>query len=200
MLGKLFHSKEDTIGSIVGYIYYGDVTILHCYWTNDGGYSDACGGGYPPEIPQSTIFNSTTFELSKTVSVGNYTGTSLLSALNAFVDKYYIYNEYSHWLLSKDNKDASFTINNRTKSFTLDPQLILLPNLAMKGDCGLMGGTLMLPARSLSLTLKSQQTYHFMGNGKRTTIITQSHLTQEEGQILHQLQSSLEQLCNSQIM
>ena len=125
--GKITSNKASNyIGSVVGYIKSGSITITHCYWTSDVGYNKAYGSG-SPTITESTNFNSVTFELSKTVSVGSYTGTSLLDALNAAADYYYL-RDYSHWLLNKDNKEVYFTINNRTK-FTLDTQLILLPSL-----------------------------------------------------------------------
>ena len=123
--GKVI-SNKGYIGSVVGYTNY--ATITHCYWTSDNGHNKACGSG-SPSITESTNFSNSTFKLNETVSVGNYTGTSLLAALNAFSDDYY-QRSYSHWLLNMDNKEVSFTINNRAKSLTLDSQLILLPSLA----------------------------------------------------------------------
>ena len=133
-IGKIVSNKQDYnyIGSIIGQANsWATTTITHCYWSSDDGNNKACEGG-SPIITESTSFNSTTFELSKIVSVGNYTGTSILDALNAAADHYYLCG-YSHWLLNKDNKEVSFTINNRVKPLTLGAQLILLPSLASEG-------------------------------------------------------------------
>ena len=131
--GKITSNKASNyIGSVVGYVKSSLFTsITHCYWSSDDGYSKACGKG-SPTVTESTSFNSTTFELSKTISAGNYTGTSLLDALNAAAD-HYVLRDYSHWLLNKDNKEVSFTVNNRVKPLTLSAQLILLPSLASEG-------------------------------------------------------------------
>ena len=66
------------------------------------GYNKAYGRG---SLTISESFNNTTFELSEAVSVGNYTGTSLVDALNAAVD-YYVLHGYSHWLLNKTVKKS----------------------------------------------------------------------------------------------
>ena len=135
--GKMSVNKTSNnyIGGIVGIIdTSSSTTITHCYWTSDTTYSKAYSGSYVdyPTIVSSTSFNFTTFELNETVSVGSYTGTSLIDVLNAVADYYHI-RDYSHWLLNKDSKEASFTISNRGKPLTLNTQLILLPGLASEG-------------------------------------------------------------------
>ena len=88
--GTITSSKANNynyIGSIVGYIYSG-TTISHCYWTSNDGYNKAYGSGSgSPVITDSMSFDPITFELSNAVSVNDYTGTSLVDALNAFADR-----------------------------------------------------------------------------------------------------------------
>ena len=50
--------------------------------------------GIPLNELNVTSYNSTTFELSGTVSIGSYTGTSLIEALNAAAD-YHTLLDYS---------------------------------------------------------------------------------------------------------
>ena len=50
--------------------------------------------GIPLNELNVTSYNSTTFELSETVSIGSYTGTSLIEALNAAAG-YYTLLDYS---------------------------------------------------------------------------------------------------------
>ena len=132
--GKITSNKvSNYIGSVVGYIdSEATASITHCYWSSDDGYNKACGSG-TPTITECINFNSnTTFELNDTVSAYNYTGTSLLDALNAAAD-YYILRDYCHWALNNGSKKISFAVNGTKRGFTLNSQLILLPGLANKG-------------------------------------------------------------------
>lgn len=135
--GKITSNKASSyIGSIVGYAHSGSA-ISRCYWTSDTVYNKAYGGGYPT-VTESTSFSGASFVLSEAVAIGNHTGTSLIDALNAAADYYYL-RGYSHWLLNKDNNEVSFTVKNRAKPIVLNSQLILLPGLASEGTLWLDG-------------------------------------------------------------
>ena len=122
-------NSKKYIGGIGGYLKVSNV--YNCYW-DKASCTDA-SGSFPEQTPaNSASFSNTTFELDEAVSVGNYTGTSLIDALNAAADYYYL-RGYSHWLLNKDNKNVSFTVNGVERGFTLTSQLVLLPNLANEG-------------------------------------------------------------------
>ena len=121
--GKISSKKSSNIGSIVGYV-YSSTSINNCYYTSElSGYTRHSG---------SFSYDSTAFQLSETVSIGSYTGNSLIDALNSASD-YYTLRDYSLWLLNKNNKDVTFTINIGT-SFVLNSQIILLPSLAREGN------------------------------------------------------------------
>ena len=83
---------------------------------------------------ESNIFDydNITFEMNETVSVGDYTGTSFIEALNAYGD-YYPFREYSHWFLSKNGNSVTF-INGRANPIEVDYKVILLPSLASEGN------------------------------------------------------------------
>ena len=117
-------SNYNYIGSIVGYV-YSDTFIYECYFTND--YNKYGDTDYPPSESNTLSYDSTSFQLSGTVSIGDYTGNSLISALNAY-SGYYIFRDYSNWVLNKNKKAVSFSINGKS-TFTLKSQIILLPSL-----------------------------------------------------------------------
>ena len=117
------------IGGIVGYLSYSQIS--HCYWSKDISQS-AFGYVFSSSISDTPSFDSAAFELSESVSVWNYTGTSLLEALNAFSSHYYL-RDYSHWALNRNSNTVTFTINGRTNPITLDSPIILLPSLASEG-------------------------------------------------------------------
>ena len=131
--GKIIPNKQDKcyIGSVIGYIKTGTTKIKHCYWSSDVGNYSAYGSG-SPTITETISFNNETFELSEEVSAGNYTGTSLVPALNAAAE-HYVLRGYSHWTLNTAGSTLSFTVNGTKRGFTLDSQLILLPSLANEG-------------------------------------------------------------------
>ena len=129
-VGKIITSNSaGYIGGIAGYIWNSE--ILHCYWDKDTTES-AYGSMNSGSVSNSTSFDSATFELSESVSVGDYTGTSLLEALNAFSGHYYL-RDYSNWALNRNSNTVTFTINGRTNPITLNSQIILLPSLASEG-------------------------------------------------------------------
>ena len=125
----ILEAESKTIkGGIAGSAGYS--LFSHCYWDKDITES-AYGSIYSSTFSDSSSFDSTSFELSESVSVGTYTGTSLLDALNAVADYYYL-RDYSHWAFNRNSNAVVFTINERAP-FTLKSQIILLPSLASEG-------------------------------------------------------------------
>ena len=124
-------SNDNYIGGIVGLVY--DVASFnYCYFTS--GLSGYRKYGYAKVSPtESNIlsYDNTTFQLSGTVSAGSYTGTSLIGALNGYAT--YKGSDYSHWLLDKEKKATSFTINGRKNPIRMSYQIILLPTPANGG-------------------------------------------------------------------
>ena len=125
------NQESKNIGGIVGRVSgYSEVT--NCY------SSSAINRNIIGDISSSAliinnhIFDKASFELDSPVTIGNTTTSSLISALNAAAD-HYILREYSHWLLNKDSKEVSFTINGSPMSTTMDSEIILLPTPASRG-------------------------------------------------------------------
>ena len=121
-------SNDNYIGSIVGEV-YSDTTINCTYFTSDLSGFNKYGGGTPSESNTLSYDSTTSFELGGTVSIGSYTGSSLIDTLNAYAG-YNITCDYPHWLLNKENSTVTFTINGRTNPIKMDYQIILLPSLA----------------------------------------------------------------------
>ena len=124
--GKMSCTNDDGyVGSIVGYIYEPEL-FSRCYW-NEEIHFDAFGKESSTKVTECATFNND-FVLNETVTIGSYTGKSLLDALNAYTEKYRS-REYSHWLTNKDENAVSFTVNDK-KTVTLNSQVILLPSIA----------------------------------------------------------------------
>lgn len=124
--GKITSSNTSNyIGSITGY--FRGSSISHCYWSEDSGY-DVYGtiNQFSLETSNNAVFN-TNFELNESISVGGYTGKSLIKALNA-CSEYHSLRDYSYWILNKGGKSVSFKMNG-SKGFALNSKIILLPNL-----------------------------------------------------------------------
>ena len=131
-------SRGNYIGSIVGEVEYSGTTIKYTYFASDlSGYKKCGDAQYPSSEPNTLSYDSTTFELNGTISIGDYTGNSLIAALNAAAE-YYALCDYSHWLLNKENNAVAFTIN-KNPPFTLNAQVILLPSLANEGSMNFDG-------------------------------------------------------------
>ena len=114
-------------GAFAGHTTYGS-TFLNCYWSDTS--LSISGHTTTGETAQEcSTFDNNTFTLTSSTTAGNYTGSSLIEALNAAVDMYYLLG-FSRWFLNKDRKTASFTVNNRTNSFATSQELILAPSLA----------------------------------------------------------------------
>ena len=131
-------SSYDYIGSIVGYAYSSGTSIKYTYFTSDLSGYDKYGEGTPSSESNTFSYDSTSFELGETVSIGSYSGTSLIGALNTVAD-YYTLRDYSHWLLNKENNAVSFTIIERTNPIKMNSQVILLPSLASEGNLSFDG-------------------------------------------------------------
>ena len=124
-------SGDNYIGSIIGDV-SSDTSINYCYFTSDMGY-DKYGTGTPSSESNILSYDSTSFNLGETVSIGGYSGNSLISALNGYSD-YYKDSDYSNWLLNKGKNAVTFTINGGTNPIKMDYQIILLPSLASEGN------------------------------------------------------------------
>ena len=124
--GKISSTTSFHIGSIIGSI-SSETVIDYTYFTSDLSDYNKYGSGTPSN-ESNTLSYSTSFELSGTVSIGDYSGTSLIEALNAG-SVYYKDRGYSQWLLNKGKNAVTFAINGNS-SFTLNTQVILLPSLA----------------------------------------------------------------------
>ena len=135
--GKITSDISETtyIGSIVGMIY--STSVDNCYFTSDLNDYGKYGVRTPLSESNTFSYDSTTFELNGTVSVGTYTGNSLIDALNAYPD-YYTFLDYSDWILNKNRNYVSFTINGRSP-FILNSQVILTPRLADEGSMTFVG-------------------------------------------------------------
>lgn len=77
------------------------------------------------------------FVLSERASIGDYNGTSLIEALNAYCDKYTA-REYSRWALNREGNAISFVVNSN-EALSLDSKIVLLPTLANNGKMWLDG-------------------------------------------------------------
>ena len=130
--GNISSTNSGDIGSIVGYVKSG-TSINYCYFTSELSDYNKYVTGSPLSESNTFRYNSITFELNKTVSIGSYSGNSLIDALNAAAD-YYPLRNYSHWLLNKERNNVSFVINERTNPIKMDYQIILLPSLASEGN------------------------------------------------------------------
>lgn len=120
-------NSSSYIGSIVGRLY--DSLMEYCYWSSNVKYN---GYGYKESYYSVTLSNNEKFDsnfiLNNEVSIGDYKGTSLIAALNAFVGNYSEY-EYPHWLLNKNGKTISFKVNTGN-SLSMNYKIIILPSLA----------------------------------------------------------------------
>lgn len=128
--GKIDSSYEKFVGGIAGDDLLSD--IRYCYWDNSVANPMSKSSMLSRRVVRSYSFNSTTFELSATTTVNNYTGKHLISALNAFADSYYFYNNLSHWALNEGAKQIEFTVNGKS-TVVLNSRVILLPDIANDG-------------------------------------------------------------------
>ena len=131
-LGKIFmgQSKQnDYIGAITGEA-YGGSTIKYCYWDNSFEHNATGTKSNAVPIENSFSFNPAAFVLTERVSVGNYTGHSLVGALNGYAEMN-VDSNYSNWAINANRYTVTFKITNRTSPFlALDSQIILIPNIS----------------------------------------------------------------------
>lgn len=124
---KQKQSNLTIVGAIAGSVIRG-AGLSHCYWDSAIPYN-ASGKSLFASNEDCFSYNSSTFELSGEVSIGNYRGRSLHNALNAYAERNSFYTDYPKWLLNRDSKLVSFSVNG-LKHVELSSQLILLPSLA----------------------------------------------------------------------
>ena len=162
--------KDYRIGALIGYFW--KTTIAHSYWS---GRYEPCGFVKAGTLSECANFSTTTFALGTPVTVGKYTGRSLLDALNAGSDAY-AGRGYAHWLLDKDNKPATFRLNKDRTLFKMNSQLILMPNLANEGTTAVFDGWYTDEACTAKLTnfeVKAETVlYGKWGNATKTYTIT----------------------------
>ena len=127
--------SSSPIGGIVGHVYYSQIS--HCYWDKDVS-KKGCGSVNSNSFSSDSSFDSSTFILSEGVSIGEYTGASLLDALNAATDNYLL-RDYSRWVLNRNEKNITFTINDINSPLTFSSKIVLLPNFASEGHLGFDG-------------------------------------------------------------
>ena len=170
--GEISYIETGNVGSIAGYA-PSSLSISYCFVTSKlSGYKKHTGKTLSRET-NTLNYDSTTFELSGTVSIGSYTGTSLIDALNAYAD-YYVIENYSHWLLNKNKNTVSFTINDRTAPISMSYQIIVLPSLASEGNMSFDGWyedtTLTKPFTSYEITSDTELYGKWGVNTKSYTI------------------------------
>lgn len=200
-------SSYQNIGGIAGYIGYADIEICvssggvsSIYSGNIGGiggilsYTQVSNSYWDKGVvesayvttsystlSESSCFDPTTFELNESVSAWGYTGNSLLGALNAAADHYYL-RDYSHWALNRNGDTVKFTTKDRSSSITLNSKIILLPYLASEGHLWLDGwytdATYESPLESFEITGDKDLFGKWEENTKKYTITFD---TQREG-------------------
>ena len=130
-LGRIFYTErgDEYVGGVVGYADSSEIT--HCYW--DIRTSDRTFGFDYIAVATGNYHFNESFELSENASIGNYTGTSLIGALNAAAD-YYSLRDYSHWALNRDSNDLSFVFDSSNTSFASSSQVVLFPKFPSKNN------------------------------------------------------------------
>lgn len=127
----LGNNGKRSVGGIMGYLGFLS-TMSHCYWKDSTDYYNAYGTEESSFLVRtSTCFNYYTLELCKPVSIGTYSTTNLLDALNRYAQKYYIYENFSSWLGNANMSSVNFTIQGRSRPYlSVKERLILTPKLA----------------------------------------------------------------------
>ena len=119
---------NSSVGAVVGNL-YDYSTVIDCYWDDSINYPCYGSKGDNSKISNISSFNSNTLQLNKIVTAGEYTGKSLINALNAFTSTE---ANLSQWAENGNApRGVSFFINNRQSSIlATSKKVILLPNLA----------------------------------------------------------------------
>lgn len=123
--GKTSNDVLKRIGSLTGILY--QIELSNSYWVSFSNY-DFAGQNNGGSTLECSNFSSTTFTLVSPVSVGSYSGNSLISALNAG-SELYASRGYSKWLLNKNINAVSFLVNGNPL-IKVNSQVILIPSLA----------------------------------------------------------------------
>ena len=129
-LGELgYTGSNGYVGGLVGYIESGSVT--HSYY--DGELNlEACGKiTNQAKITECLAFHRQEYTLTSAVTVGEYSGDSLIEALNAGSDLN-DNNDYSHWINSGYNC-IKFYINGNY-IFKPDATIVMMPDLTDTGN------------------------------------------------------------------
>ena len=128
------NTKSNQTGNMVGWPR--GIKISNSYWNGKNPYGPV-GAQYAQATVESAAFDVDTYKLEKAVTVGKYSGDSLLSALNAYVDANPA-TPYSHWVTNKGGNSVIFTVNGVNR-LVLKAKLIVLPNLAKEGKKAFAG-------------------------------------------------------------
>ena len=112
-------ANKNYIGSIIGQV-SDSVNITHSFWTSNVGYNNVSGSGTP-----TTDADTSEIELN----------SDNVAKMNAYAEG----NGWSKWVLNSNNVSVSFRVNNG-KSFTLNSQVILLPDLLGSGESSKFSG------------------------------------------------------------
>ena len=123
-------NRDDKIGAIVGHLYKG--TAADCYWDDNVHYAP-CGAVEAGVYQGGSNYSTTSFVLEQTVTVGGYTGSSLLDALNAGAAARAA-DEFSRWALNRNRAAVVFMLNGERVLSKTNTQVIVLPSLATEGE------------------------------------------------------------------
>lgn len=115
------------MGGIAGFIDDSTSILTYNYWSADG--PNRLFGVTRDKfstITNCSEFNPRTYILGEAIRIGDYTGTSLIDALNAGV-KYHELLDYSPWVLNRNGKIVTSAVDGRDVTSLVSP-LLLLPN------------------------------------------------------------------------
>ena len=129
-LGEIVPADQENAinGAITGEI-LSNSSVKHCYWDSSSrhdpfGYADETA-----KVDGLVGFSTATFNLTDAVSIGAYSGRSLVDALNAYAEISTSKN-LSRWVLNRGKHTVTFMIDNRTVPFlSVNSQVLLVPNI-----------------------------------------------------------------------
>ena len=128
-MGTMHVNSDSSVGHIAGKLDPGSA-VRSCYWVkvdDDASYGKLNNS---TTMTDCSSFEDSIFELDELITVGSYTGTSLVAALNAFADKPLNRFELSKWLLNENRTTVKFNYAGELSSLELDSPVILMPKLA----------------------------------------------------------------------
>lgn len=123
-------NRVDRMGAVVGSLY--KATAGNCYWDDSINYIPY---GYVEEglFVGGSNFSASTFVLEMPVTVGKYTGSSLVDALNAGVDVS-AGDGLSRWVLNRNRATVTFRLNGDRTLLKVNDKIVLLPDLAAEEE------------------------------------------------------------------